>query len=365
MLKKINPAWLFMLSTLAILPCFNINSNMGFIFNAIGIGMGYLPQNYSSLISISNFIYLFAMICFIILLFKDKYDANMLMTVALISTLKILFSIAFALWCLSISSKLEIYKIGIPNMVFCILCYVFLIIFNVVSVIPKFEKVKNVCKKIWYIPAIFNLVRYVFSLLIAVSLEIGLPRRVEFKRMIYRIIYSFKFEYSGLLCMAIIVSLIDVAAMLIFSYKLVNCRYPAKKESLKMNDLTTVKNTEMPNIESLSDAILKAIKPTLKAPLTAVLCDASEFVIIDMNNNTYSVEGYVNSQNSYGAMISTDFTVKVQYQSNMWVVKKTTVGVKNAKKYATNFAINYIAISIFVAIMTVIGFFLLKTFVGM
>ena len=101
------------------------------------------------------------------------------------------------------------------------------------------------------------------------------------------------------------------------------------------------------------------------SPFTAILCDSNELVIFNNENNTYIIEGYVNSQNSFGAMISTDFTVEVKHQNDMWIVQKTKIGVKNAKNYAKNFAVNYIVLSIFVAIMTAIGYFLIKSFVGM
>ena len=117
------------------------------------------------------------------------------------------------------------------------------------------------------------------------------------------------------------------------------------------------------DMDSLSVAILNAIRPTLKAPLTAVLCEKEQMVVTN-NNGIFEISGFVNSQNSYGAMIATDFTVKARYENGMWYILNTAVGVKNAKNYAKNFAVNYIIISIFVAVMGLLGYFILTMLIG-
>lgn len=364
MFKKINPAWLFIIVAVALLPCFSIKSNIGYVFNNMGIGLGYLPVIPSSLISFCSFIHLFSMICFIILLFKNKYNTNMIIVIVTIGFLKILFSIAFALWALSGANYSDLYKIAIPDMIVNILFYIVLISFMIMSVIPKFEKAKTFCKRIWYIPAILNFIGYILSLPASSSLVTGFGHIKSAKRMAYKILLALKREQGILLFFAIIISLIDVIAMLIFSYQLLNCKYPEKKVKLKMKDMKIINHTEMPNIEFLSDAILKAIKPNLKSPLSAILCDAEEFVIRITENNTYIIEGYVNSQNSYGAMIKTDFTVNAQHKNDSWIVEKTAIGVKNAIIYAKNFITNYILISVFVAIIAVIGVLVLSALVN-
>lgn len=360
MLKKLNPAWLFSIVALAILPCFSIRSTIGCIFNIVGIGLGYLPQISSPLLSICTLLYLLAMICFIILLFKNKYDTIMIITIATMGFLKTLFSVCLALWMASHKNS-----VTFPNMVVDILFYIVLIAFTVISVIPKFEHIKSICKRIWFVPAIFYFIGFILSLSMYGVAEMGFPRRVEMGRVFHSLLYSLKGQNGGIYFLAMLISLVEMIGIIIFSHKLVNCEYPVKKARVKMDNLRMVNNAEIQNIESLSDTILKAIKPSLKAPFTAILCDANELVIFNSENNTYIIEGYVNSQNTFGAMISTDFTVEVQYQNDMWVVRKTKIGVKNAKKYAKNFAVNYIVLSIFVAIMTAIGYFLITSFVGM
>lgn len=361
MLKKLNPAWLFSIVTLAIFPCFSIKSTIGCIFNIVGIGLGYVPTIFSSLISISTLLYLIAMVCFIILLFKNKYDTNMIIPVATMGVFKTIFSVCFVLW---YGTYHKCY-IVLPNMVVNVLFYIVLIAFVVISVIPRFENIKSICKRIWYVPAIFYCLRIILYLPMYGAAEMFFPRRFELGEIFHRLLFAFRGANGGIYLLAFLISFIEMIAILIFSYKLVNCKYSVKKARVKMDNLKMVNNAEVPNIESLSDTILKAIKPSLKAPFTAILCDANELVIFNDEINTYIIEGYVNSQNSFGAMISTDFTVEVQYQNDMWVVRKTKIGVKNAKKYAKKFAVNYIVLSIFVAILTAIGYFLLKSFVGM
>ena len=108
------------------------------------------------------------------------------------------------------------------------------------------------------------------------------------------------------------------------------------------------------DLDGLCAALLYAVRGQLKAPMTAVLCP-KEQLVIRQNGGVYEVEGLVHSQNSYGAMIATDFSATVARSNGFWSVLRTSVGVKSAKNYAKNFAINYIAISIFVGVMALIG----------
>ena len=62
------------------------------------------------------------------------------------------------------------------------------------------------------------------------------------------------------------------------------------------------------NKQEILEALIPMVKSTLKAPLTAVFCDAEELVVSDLGNGKVRVTGYVNSQNSYGAMIKTNFS---------------------------------------------------------
>jgi len=145
-----------------------------------------------------------------------------------------------------------------------------------------------------------------------------------------------------------------------------NVRMNSSNEGFYNNISQNVNSVNMTDEDQdeLSKAILGAIRPSLKAPMTAVLCNREDMTIIQ-NGSEYIVEGYVNSQNSYGAMIATDFTAKLVKQNGQWITTGTQVGVKNAKKYAKNFAANYIVISIFTAIGGLILYFIISMIVGM
>ena len=115
--------------------------------------------------------------------------------------------------------------------------------------------------------------------------------------------------------------------------------------------------------DALSIAILNAIRPSLKAPMTAVLCSPEQMVVTD-NNGELTIQGIVHSQNSYGAMIATDFSVQARNINGTWSVYGVSVGKQAAKNYAKNFAANYIAISIFVAVMGLLGYLALTLLIG-
>lgn len=117
------------------------------------------------------------------------------------------------------------------------------------------------------------------------------------------------------------------------------------------------------DIEALRISLLNAIRPSLKAPMTAVLCDPEQMVITN-NNGVYEIQGYVNSHNSYGAMIATDFTAKANTINGIWTISNVTVGKKAAQGFAKSFVSNYIAISIFVALMGIIGYLILTMVIG-
>ena len=122
-----------------------------------------------------------------------------------------------------------------------------------------------------------------------------------------------------------------------------------------------VQNATIPpeEVEPLCAALLGAIKPSLKAPLTAVLCGIDE-MRITCQNGVYSIAGYVSSQNSYGAMIKTDFSAQATRVGDNWVISNVKVGVQAAKDTAKSFATNYILISIFVGVMALLGYFILS-----
>ena len=56
----------------------------------------------------------------------------------------------------------------------------------------------------------------------------------------------------------------------------------------------------------------------LKAPLTAIFCGLDEMTLQENANGSYTVSGYVNAQNSYGALIKTPFSLLVFKVNEEW-----------------------------------------------
>lgn len=54
----------------------------------------------------------------------------------------------------------------------------------------------------------------------------------------------------------------------------------------------------------------------LKTPASAVFCSMEEMNVIQIGGNIYSVSGYVDSQNSYGAMLRNQFNLTVFKDEN-------------------------------------------------
>lgn len=97
-----------------------------------------------------------------------------------------------------------------------------------------------------------------------------------------------------------ICAILIIAILGLFSYV---CS-PEKEEGTK---------DEFGNSESTAfvDATSE-VEKKLKAPSTAEFCDSYE-AEIQKDGNTWTVEGWVDAQNSFGAMIRSDFTVKLTY----------------------------------------------------
>ena len=76
--------------------------------------------------------------------------------------------------------------------------------------------------------------------------------------------------------------------------------------------------------------------------MTAVL--APNMAVQAGYNGVYTITGFVNSQNSYDAFISTDFTANAAFNNGIWNIYNVKVGVGNAKAYAKNFTQNWVAL---------------------
>lgn len=83
-----------------------------------------------------------------------------------------------------------------------------------------------------------------------------------------------------------------------------------------------VSNTTTSNEDSYGhdkyDAMViaeKVVRSALKAPSTADFCSSSEYTVSCMGN-TWTVKGYVDAQNSFGATLRSDFTVKFTFSDS-------------------------------------------------
>ena len=100
----------------------------------------------------------------------------------------------------------------------------------------------------------------------------------------------------------------------------------------------------MYNKQEMLNVIIPMVKPTLKAPLTAVFCDANELIVAEQADGKVKVTGYVNSQNGYGAMIKTGFTYTLRKnEQGKW--QNVGGGLENqaAKNYGSSLIIGIIS----------------------
>lgn len=103
-----------------------------------------------------------------------------------------------------------------------------------------------------------------------------------------------------------------------------------------------------------NEEIMKVVKPAicsqLKSPASAQF-PVDLISITGDDERGYQIQGFVDSQNSYGAMIRNDFTANVVIQNGFPAVTTSSVGTKAAINNAKQFGINYLAITI----LTIIG----------
>lgn len=113
--------------------------------------------------------------------------------------------------------------------------------------------------------------------------------------------------------------------------------------------------------------IMAVVKPAicnqLKSPASAQF-PVDLISIVGDETRGYQISGFVDSQNSYGAMIRNDFTATVAIENGFPVVKSSTVAAKATVQRAKEFGINYIAISIITAIGGAILYFIISAMVG-
>lgn len=117
-----------------------------------------------------------------------------------------------------------------------------------------------------------------------------------------------------------------------------------------------------------NEEIMKIVKPAicaqLKSPASAQFPDEMLSIIGDCTQG-YHISGYVDSQNSFGALIRNDFTAEVVVENGLPVLKRASVGVQANRARAKEFTANYIAISIFTIIVGALLYFIISSLVGL
>ena len=103
----------------------------------------------------------------------------------------------------------------------------------------------------------------------------------------------------------------------------------------------------------------------LKAPASAVFPSLSE-VIVNGGNWTYSVTSYVDSQNSYGAMIRTNYTFNIMKTEAGWTCLDQFVSTESVveRKVSNSILSHTILYWILGIIGTIITFLIIKAQIG-
>ena len=111
-------------------------------------------------------------------------------------------------------------------------------------------------------------------------------------------------------------------------------------------------------INSLYECYCENVKRGLKAPATAVFCKPEELQIKEIEG-VYTVSGWVDSQNSYGAMIRTPFTLKMKNENGK-IISTTNVNILGSKRFAANYFTYLLFGVIITAILFGISYFFIS-----
>ena len=145
---------------------------------------------------------------------------------------------------------------------------------------------------------------------------------------------------------------VDNGKLVVSSYSASNISYPST--SVPNMEITDHNNEERMQAALFAQSIELKV---LKAPATAVF-PPLDTMVISGSNGIYNVSGYVDSQNSYGAMIRSTFTYNVEKTPEGWRCTDTFESTETsiAKQMAGN-TILYWILSI---IGTIIMYFIIR-----
>ena len=116
-----------------------------------------------------------------------------------------------------------------------------------------------------------------------------------------------------------------------------------------------------------NEEIMAVVKPAicsqLKSPASAQFpVDLISIVGDDVRG--YRIEGFVDSQNGYGAMIRNDFTADVKVENGFPKVVSSSVAAKANVQRAKDFGVSYLAITIFTIVGGAVLYFIISAMVG-
>lgn len=117
-----------------------------------------------------------------------------------------------------------------------------------------------------------------------------------------------------------------------------------------------------------NEEIMAVVKPAvcskLKSPASAQF-PVDLISIVGDDERGYHIEGFVDSQNGYGAMIRNDFTAVVSVENGFPKVKSFSVAAKANVERAKDFGANYLMITLFTIIGGAILYFITSMMVGL
>lgn len=110
----------------------------------------------------------------------------------------------------------------------------------------------------------------------------------------------------------------------------------ANSEELEALGIETSKVSEIDSNtrHKLYELFCSEVLPTLKAPATAQFCKEEEIIIKEDMTGVYFVTGWVDSQNSYGAMIRTYINKFKIINENGIYIPKSNASVMASSKLA-------------------------------
>lgn len=136
-----------------------------------------------------------------------------------------------------------------------------------------------------------------------------------------------------------------------------------ESKSVSTNENVTLKNDGLQGgnddlRKAIYDKYCEEVKKSLKSPASAVFCNIDELSIAD-NYGVYDVKGWVDSQNSYGAMIRTNVALKMTIE-NGTLVSKTNLAISASGKVVGHLIYYYIIGAIITAILFGISYFFIS-----